>query len=317
MTRTTQPPSTSSSLSLEARIEDLEARAQRVETPCGDGTVVWRSWGAGQPLLLLHGAHGSWMHWIRNIDALSEVGRVLIPDLPGYGDSALPPVDDKVESHAEALARGLEHLDPGLPVDLVGFSMGALLGAHLAVLAPQLVRRFIIVDAGGLGTPMPQLPLRSLRDVPERAKHEVHRTNLLLIMIHDPANVDDLALHIQAHGVRRARSKLHFQLMPDKLLQALPHVRAPIDLIWAEHDRPHPDPLLHQAVLRQFQPETELRTVQGAGHWCMYERPAAFNEAIRDLLGTTTRGADLWSGGSAGIKPGSVRGRKPSEECDI
>jgi pimeloyl-ACP methyl ester carboxylesterase len=31
--------------------------------------VVWRSWGSGPPLLLLHGLHGSWMHWVRNVAA--------------------------------------------------------------------------------------------------------------------------------------------------------------------------------------------------------------------------------------------------------
>jgi hypothetical protein len=72
--------------------------ASRFETPCGAGTMVWHTWGQATrrpelaPLVLLHGGSGSWMHWLRNIPALAASGRwVLVPDLPGFGDSAAPP----------------------------------------------------------------------------------------------------------------------------------------------------------------------------------------------------------------------------------
>ena len=32
----------------------LDASAERLETPCGDGRMVWRVWGAGRPLVLLN-----------------------------------------------------------------------------------------------------------------------------------------------------------------------------------------------------------------------------------------------------------------------
>ena len=59
------------------------ALAQRHATPCGDGEVVWHTWGTGEPLVLLHGGSGSWTHWIRNVEALAAAGRrVVVPDLP-------------------------------------------------------------------------------------------------------------------------------------------------------------------------------------------------------------------------------------------
>ena len=134
----------------DAVVADLERRAIRSETPCGEGAMVWRAWGEGEPLLLLHGAHGSWTHWIRNIGALSARRRVLAPDLPGYGESAVPPRPDDGESFAEAIAAGLERLvGHEAPIDVVGFSLGGVLAGALAATAPHLVRRLIVVDAGG------------------------------------------------------------------------------------------------------------------------------------------------------------------------
>ena len=45
-----------------AFVDGIAAEAQRLETPCGDGSMVWRVWGSGPPLVLLHGGYGSWMH---------------------------------------------------------------------------------------------------------------------------------------------------------------------------------------------------------------------------------------------------------------
>ena len=75
-----------------ADLANIEAASQRLETPCGDGVIVWHSWGEGQPLLLLHGGSGSWTHWVRNVVPLRDAGyRLLVPDLPGFGDSSLLP----------------------------------------------------------------------------------------------------------------------------------------------------------------------------------------------------------------------------------
>jgi len=52
--------------------------------------MVWRVWGGGPPLVLLHGGTGSWMHWIRNIEELARDFTVVAPDIPGSGESASP-----------------------------------------------------------------------------------------------------------------------------------------------------------------------------------------------------------------------------------
>jgi pimeloyl-ACP methyl ester carboxylesterase len=272
-----------------AIVADFERRSRRFETPCGDGVLVWRAWGNGPPVLLAHGGHGAWSHWIRNIDALAQDRTVWALDLPGLGESALPPREDH-EAISDVIATGLRQLiGPELPVDIVGFSFGGVVCAHLAAFYPELVRRLIVVDTGGLDLPMGRIDVRGVRGLGDAERRAVLRANLLSLMLHDPASVDELALHLQATNGRRARIQAEKLVLPDKLLHVLPRVAVQLDAIWGEHDGPHPDPEAQSSVFRRFQPELALRVIPGAGHWAMYERPTAFNRAVLDLLSRPLR----------------------------
>jgi len=272
-----------------AIVADFERRARRFETPCGDGSLVWRAWGSGPPVLLTHGGHGAWSHWIRNIDALAAERTVWALDLPGLGESALPPREDH-EAISDAIAAGLRRLiAPDLPVDIVGFSFGGVASAHLAAFHPELVRRLIVVDTGGLDLPMGHIDVRGIRGLADAERSAVLRANLLSLMLHDPASVDALALHLQAINGRRARIQAEKLVLPDKLLLVLPRVSVQLDAIWGEHDNPHPDPAAQASVFRRFHPDLDFRVIPDAGHWAMYERPAAFNRTVLDLLSRPLR----------------------------
>jgi pimeloyl-ACP methyl ester carboxylesterase len=267
----------------------FERRARRFETPCGDGFLVWRAWGSGLPVVLAHGAQGAWSHWIRSIDVLAEERTVWALDLPGCGESAMPPREDHL-AIADAIAAGLRELiGSALPVDLVGFSFGGVAMAYLAALHPGIARRLILVATGGLDTPMGTVELQRMRGLKDEERRAALRANLLALMLHDPDSVDDLAMHLLVANARRARLNPTHLVLPDKLLDVLPQVPVQIDAVWGEHDRPHPDPAAQERVIRRFQPDTDFRVIAGAGHWAMYERPVEFNRALLDLLARPLR----------------------------
>jgi pimeloyl-ACP methyl ester carboxylesterase len=270
-------------------VANFERRARRYETRCGDGSLVWRVWGNGPPVLLAHGAHGAWSHWIRNIDTLAADRSVWAPDLPGYGESASAPSEDHA-TIADIIAAGLRQLiAPELPVDIVGFSFGGVAAAHLAAFHPELVRRLILVDTGGLDTPMGAVELRRVRGLETDERRAALRANLLGLMLHHPTSADELALYLQATNGARARLNPSPLVLPDKLLQVLPRIGAQLDAIWGEHDRPHPDPAIQEKVLHRFHPDLEFRVIAGAGHWAMYEKPSEFNRTLLDLLARPLR----------------------------
>lgn len=267
-------------------VADFEARARRVETPCGDGTMVWRIWGDGEPVVLGHGAQGAWSHWIANIDALAANRMVIAADLPGHGDSAMPESADH-PAISRALAEGLRRIvGEDLPVDLLGFSFGGVAFSYLAALHPGIARRVVLIACGGLDTPLGQIRLGRVGGLRGAEREAALKANLLGLMLHATEAVDDLAIHLLEKNARRARLAGAADLViPDKLVRVLPDVAVPVDAIWGDSDRPHPGPHLQEAAIRRSHPDCDFRTIADAGHWVMYEQPDAFNAALLDMLG--------------------------------
>ena len=282
-------PDRTSERAPEEIVADFEARARRFETPCGEGRMVWRAWGEGPPVVLTHGAHGAWSHWIRNIDEMAKDRTVYAADLPGFADSDLPPDPHTGPGYVQPIIAGLRQLFGGQAVDVVGFSCGGVMAAIAAAEAPELFRRLVLVDVGGLNTRFGDISLTRVRGTQGEARKAALRHNLLGMMLHAPEAVDALALHLQAINPPRGRVNPEPLVVPDKLLPVLPRIRTQIDAVWGEFDRPHPDPHVQEAVLRKHQPDLEFHVMPGAGHWAMYEGWRDFNPMIREMLATPLR----------------------------
>jgi len=266
----------------------IERHAQRHEVPCGDGVMVWRAWGNGAPVVLLHGGSGSWNHWVRNIAALVAAGRqVWLPDLPGFGESARPPGGGDADAVPDPLQAALQVLLADAPVDLIGFSFGGMVGGFLAARFPSRVRRLVLVGAPALGVaPERRVALRAWNHLAPGAEYDaVQRANLATLMLADPAAVDDLALALQSLNLPRDRMKLRRISRTDILKRTLPAIACPLYGIWGAQD------VLYRGVLDGLAPALGLapgfrwlRTIPGAGHWVQYECAGQFDTALAEAL---------------------------------
>jgi 2-hydroxy-6-oxonona-2,4-dienedioate hydrolase len=272
-----------------AQVARLAAAGQRIETPCGEGVMVWRIWGEGEALVLFHGGFGSWTHWIRNIPALSRHYRVIVANLPGLGESDDAPRPHTPGGLAAVAADGLARiLAPGERFHLAGFSFGGLIGGHVAAASGERCRSLTLVGAGGLGlrrsAMAPLLSWRHLKDEAERLA--VHRENLAILMLADRAGIDDLAVHLQAENATRGRVNSPPIAMTDTLARVLPRLLGRLAGIWGELDATAMADLPARArLLRGVQPGAPFVVIADAGHWVQYEQAHAFNQALLEALG--------------------------------
>jgi pimeloyl-ACP methyl ester carboxylesterase len=273
-----QNPPMTMSMSLD-RLDRLSATARRSETPNGAGQLVWHEWGAGKPLVLLHGGAGSWRHWTRNIEPLSRNRRVLVPDLPGLGESDLPPPGTDLPDIAATVAAGIATRLGGARYDLIGFSFGSVIAGHIAARHAAGLDSLTLLGAGALGLARRPVPLVSVRDRQGEDRIAAHRENLARLMIADPARIDDEALAIQAWNSDHARYRSRNVVNPHSLRDALEAVHLPLTVIYGEHDAiviPH----MADRIAFFRARGTEPLVIPGAGHWVAFEAADAVNAAL-------------------------------------
>ena len=250
----------------------LEETAERHETPCGAGDLIWRRWGTGEPVVLCHGGSGSWTHWIRTIPALQQTYSVWVPDLPGLGDSAMPPPPLTPASSGAVLAEGIRTLLGTEQPHLVGFSYGAQVATMAAAELGHHLSDLTLIGAASLGLPIPHFKfLKERSTMTQSERREVHYKTLAMLMFADAANIDDFAIELQAANVGKARFRSRDFAGSDTIKSTLASVPVPLKAIWGERDViAQPSPERAFEVLRLHHPELVARTIAGAGDWVMY-----------------------------------------------
>lgn len=271
-------------------LDALHGASQRHEVAFAGGHISWRRFGDGPPLVLLHGGHGSWLHWARNIAALSARHTVWVPDLPGYGDSDAP-LEPALASLVEATVLTLDTLvGRGTPIAVAGFSFGGLVAAHLAARRGSVSRLALLGPGGHGGARRPRGELRSWREAADHhdsvALAEVMRHNLQMHMLHDPASIDALALRIHTEACQSTRFHSRSISRAAGLQAVVDQHHGPLLLVWGEHDvTAVPDEAA--LALGDGRRQCRTQTVAEAGHWVQFECADQVNGLLLAWLNET------------------------------
>lgn len=246
------------------------------------------------PVVLLHGLNNSCRSWSRVAPALGVDRRVLMPDLPGHGQSARPNAAYALDWHARIVGRWLQAL--GLQrVDVVGHSFGGGVAQMLLIECPGLVHRLVLVAAGGLGKAVGWwLRLASLPGVVEHLGQPFMAlgTRLALRAARDGVTREDVRelsrLNSQAGSARAfARSvrdvvdwRGQRRSFRDRAheIEALPAML----VLWG--DRDDIIPIEQGRAFAKSLSGAAFMSFQGAGHYLHNQQPELFVRAVRQFL---------------------------------
>lgn len=238
--------------------------------------VRYRSTGSGKPVLLLHGWGMSLDTFAAMADDLGRRFRVTAFDLPGHGDSAMPPATWTVDDFVELTLGVMTALGIERP-SVLGHSFGGRVAIKLAAAHPDRIDRLILVDAAGV--PPPQTAVRRLKRVASRFANATghlgrpgqaaRRAIVGRIASPDYLNAGPLRATFLA-------------IVNEDLRPFMPRIQAPTLLVWGDSD---PDTTLADArTMERLIPGARLVILKNAGHFSYLDQYGRFRLALIPFL---------------------------------
>ena len=249
-------------------------------------TIHYWDLGSGPVVVLLHGLGDRKESWLPVIPTLSQKYRVIAPDQIGFGKSAKPLLDYRVQTYVDFLNEFLRNLKIQR-ASLVGESLGGWISALYAVesssdthLVP--LEKLVLVDAAGLkqDKPVPDLNPSSLASM----------RRVMELVFYDTSWLTDDRLHqiftdklSQQDGYTTHAFLSNPAIAAERVDARLGEIRVPTLVVWGRQDQLIP--LEAGERYAKGISGAKLVTFDKCGHVPGAEHTAEFLGAIEDFLG--------------------------------
>ena len=250
----------------------------------GTNKIHYVTAGKGrQTLVFVHGWAGNAGFWREQVPALADKARLILIDLPGHGQSDKPKADYTMDFFAQAVLAVLRDARVD-KATLVGHSMGTPVICRVYTQAPEKVAGLVAVD--GL--------LRRPKMTPEQVERFIgpyhtpeyrgHTTRFVNAMFPNPETgvlrdrVLSEMLETPQHVMSGAMDGMFAANQPAWDLEK---VGVPVLVINARSPMWTAE---YEAYARSLSARADYRTIDGAGHFLMLEKPAEFNASLIEML---------------------------------
>ncbi|NIB41673.1 alpha/beta hydrolase [Pseudomaricurvus alkylphenolicus] len=232
-------------------------------------------------MVLVHGFGANKESWLPYARLLTSKYRVIIPDVPGFGES--PQIMDK-DYRSKTQADRLNAFLNRIGIDhchISGNSMGGLIAARYTIAYPEQVDTLTLFNNAGIDakkqTPFYEQMLGGEATLVIRTREEFQQ--LLSVVSHRPMKVPARFLDVIAEeSIERAPlldrifASLKEEIMDDYLNQYLPDIRVPTLVLWGRQDKIFDYGLVN--VMVEQIPDSHGVILESTGHTPMIERPA-------------------------------------------
>jgi 2-hydroxymuconate-semialdehyde hydrolase len=249
------------------------------------------------PVLWLHGSGPgvtALTNWENLLDAVAGDFYNIAPDIICFVDSTHPdPPPQGVAAFTDLRVKTLVGLLDQLgieTVDMVGNSMGGIIGLCLALAYPHRVRRIVLMGAGGAPVGLTPELLSLILFYNEPTVEAMSR--LLTQFVADPAvfgdELNDIAAQRMPRATRAEVERSHRATFAQTggplpiTAESMATINHPVLLVHGDTDR-----IIDPEASRWYAgvlPNARLEIVDNAGHWLQLEHPDLFVKLLRDFL---------------------------------
>jgi len=253
--------------------------------------------GKGDPVVLLHGWPETWYEWRHVMPTLAKNHTVIVPDLPGLGDSK-PPTSYDTKTVAAYIHQLVTQL--GLEsIYLVGHDIGTIVAYPYAAAYPSEVKKLVVIESPIPGFfPPGRLPswwiiLNQVPDIPEFLVEGREREYLSWFYQNEAYNsaaipqaaIDEYASHYSAPGGMRAGFD-YYRAIPEDTSQNLNYSKIkltmPVLALGASYYKYIGNVTMPLTIYGMHQVAENVTgiVVPNSGHWIPEEQPKFLAEQL-------------------------------------
>lgn len=245
-------------------------------------------------IVMIHGFTGSKENWYPVARELRDRYRLVIPDLPGWGESERKPgVDYGFVAQAERVAAFIRAVSPGKPVVLLGHSMGGGIAALVAARHPELVSRVGLLDAAGVRFKDNRFGEEVLAGInPFAVTDDASLQRYLDVLFHDKSKAPAIPWPASVGYIRHRRADAAFEQSvldeigrgPERFLPGdeAANIHQPALLLWCRQDAVIDASALDLYAARM--PQARKVLLEGCGHMSITEQPHNVAVAVMELV---------------------------------
>jgi 3-oxoadipate enol-lactonase len=248
--------------------------------------------GDGPPLLLFHSLLSDRASFDAIAPALSRSFRVLVPELPGFGQS--PAVRGDFADVADRMAEAVSDAAAGQDAIVLGNGYGGFVALQMAIRHPAVAAKLVLADCGAAFSEAGRAAFRNMAAA-SKAKGLAAITDVAMLRLFAP---DFQAAYPELMQERRAAflktDPAVFEaacaaLAALDLRPELVKVKAPVLVLVGEHDEATPPPMSHE--LATLLPNARLQVIPGCAHVPQLQAPGLFLDMIGGFLQSSQVGA--------------------------
>jgi 3-oxoadipate enol-lactonase len=249
------------------------------------GSVNAAQSGKGPPLFLLHSLLSDRASFDAVAPKLSQSFRVIVPELPGFGQS--PAVSGGLAGVADRMVEAMKDAAGGDEVIVLGNGYGGFVALQMAIRHPGIVTRLVLADCGAAFSEAGREAFRNMAAAAS-AKGLSGITDVAMRRLFAPE------FQAQHPDLMRDRREAFLKIDPDVFVAAcgalaeldlrpeLAEVKVPVLVLVGEHDEATPPPMSHE--LAAGLPNARLEIIRGCAHVPMLQAPEIFLQVIGGFL---------------------------------
>jgi 3-oxoadipate enol-lactonase len=257
--------------------------AMKINT--SDGIIGTTITGTGRPIILFHSLLADRGSFDRIVPSLAKQLRVIVMDLPGFGESSS--LEGGLVDIADRMAQAVRHVSEAEKPIILGNGFGGFIALQMAIRHPDCLDRLILADSGATFSEAGRQAFRNMAKAASAKGLEAIADTAMLRLFAPEFQAENPIMMTERRAAFLRTDPDIFQIACAALAELdlredARHMEIPTLVMVGEHDEATPPPM--SIELASLLPNARLVILSGCAHVPQLQKPDVFLAEIADFI---------------------------------